>query len=227
MIFQVNKSSSDFWNRLKLTWQQYADLPRQCWVSSVVELDGKVYISMLHSRGAHIDPLMYDFIKDQWSALPALPYSYFSLVTIRDRKQLLVTGGVISNDGVDKFSNKVFLWDGENKKWTTTYPIANVLTASCNCLSISHRSTVIVAGGVTRHSSLIVTTAVEVLYIKEHSVFNKSYWSMVEQLSFVVHEAVPLIINGTLYLAHEYGSRSRSTCNVLTAHLATRTATEQ
>ena len=76
MIFQVNKSSSDFWNGLKLTWQQCADLPCQCWASSVLELDRKVYFSMLHNRGACVDPLMYDFSKDQWSALPALPYSY-------------------------------------------------------------------------------------------------------------------------------------------------------
>ena len=42
---------------------------------------------------------------------------------------------------------------------------------------------------------------------------------MIEQLPLAVREAVPLIVNGTLYLAHEYGSRSHSTCNVLTAHL--------
>ena len=31
--------------------------------------------------------LMYDSNKDQWSSLPALPYTYFSLVTVPDRKQ--------------------------------------------------------------------------------------------------------------------------------------------
>ena len=62
---------------------------------------------MLHSRGGYVDPLTYDFSKDQWSALPALPYSHFSLVTVPDRKQLLAIGGVMSNNGVDKFSNKV------------------------------------------------------------------------------------------------------------------------
>ena len=64
-----------------------------------------------------------------------------------------------------------------------------------------------------------MTRAVEVLHIKEHGLFNKSYWSMIEQLPLVVREAVPLIVNGTLYLAHEYSSRSHSTCNVLTVHL--------
>ena len=28
----------------------------------------------------------------------------------------------MSNNGVDIFSNKVFLWDGENEKWITPYP---------------------------------------------------------------------------------------------------------
>ena len=80
VMFQVNKSSSDFWNSLKLTWQQCADLPSKCWAAPVGELDGKVYVTTLGSRSAHSKPLMYDSIKDQWSTLPALPCTHFSLV---------------------------------------------------------------------------------------------------------------------------------------------------
>ena len=76
MNFQVNKSSSDFWNNLKVTWQQCADLPRKCWPLSVAELDGKVYQS---EGGGHCSPYIYDPNKDQWSTLPDLPCWYFNL----------------------------------------------------------------------------------------------------------------------------------------------------
>ena len=146
-MFQVNKSSSDFWNNLKLTWQQCADLPLKCFALSVAELDGKVYATIRDSENPHFSPLMYDSNKDQWSSLPALPYVNFSLVTVTDRKQLLAIGGVVNNNGVQEITNEVFLWDEMNRKWTTPYP--NMPTARFFCSSISHGSTVIVAGGVT------------------------------------------------------------------------------
>ena len=65
-MFQVNKSSSDFWNSLKLTWQQCADLPSKYFVISVAEMDGKVFVTI------RFEPLMYDSDNDQWSILPAL-----------------------------------------------------------------------------------------------------------------------------------------------------------
>ena len=218
-MFQVNKSSSDFWNSLKVTWQQCADLPYKCWANSVAELDGKVYVSVVGSEGAYLNPFMYDSNKDQWSLLPGLPYVDFSLLTVPDRKQLLAIGGSINNNnGVDEITNKVFLWDDENMKWTTPYP--NMPTARCRCSCISHGSTVIVAGGVTRFNPWTITRAVEVLHIKEHSLFTKLHWSVVEQLPLVVHEAVPLIVNEKLYIAVGYNEQyGPSTCNVVTAPL--------
>ena len=217
-MFQVNKSSSDFWNSLNLTWQQCADLPSKYWATSVAELDGKVYVTITDSEGAHFEPLMYDSNKDQWSALPALPYAHFSLVAVPDRKQLLTIGGSVYNNGVIKISNKVFLWDEENRKWTTPYP--NIPTARCYCSSISHGSTVIVAGGITCWDPWTMTRAVEVLHIQEHTWLTKSHWSVVEQLPHVICSAIPLIVNDNLYVA--VGSDKKtgaSTCNVVTASL--------
>ena len=135
---------------------------------------------------------MYDSNKDQWSMLPALPYVDFSLVTLPDKMQLLAIGGHVNNNGIIEMSNKVFLWDGENKKWTTPYP--NMPTARCHCSSISHGSTVIVAGGITCWDPWTLTRAVEVLHIKEPGWFTKSHWSVVEQLPHVVYMAIPLIV---------------------------------
>ena len=216
-MFQVNKSSSDFWNSLKLTWQQCTNLPITCWATSVAELDGKVYAAVAHSKGGCVNPLMYECNKDQWSWLPDLPYAHFSLVTVPDRKQLLTIGGLFSNNGELGVTNKVFLWDEENRKWTTPYP--NMPTARGRCSSISHGSTVIVAGGVTCIDPWTMTTAVEVLHIKEHSLFTKSHWKVVEQLPHVVCEPFPLIVEDKVYFTAGYSDQGASICSVVNASL--------
>ena len=214
MNFQVNKSSSDFWNNLNLTWQQCADLPGKCWASSVAELDGKVYVSGGDGGGAYACPFMYDSNKDQWSTLPDLPCALFSLVTVTEKKQLLAIGGCTNNNGVIEESNKVFLWDEKYKKWLTPYP--NMPTARHNSSSISHGLTVVVAGGITCHDPETITRAVEVLHINDN--LHDSYWSVVEQLPLVVEQAIPLIVNDKLYIAQGYDT-GHSTCNVVTASL--------
>ena len=219
MNFQVNKSSSDFWNNLKLTWQQCADQPRKCWVTTVAELDGKVYVSGYCAGGVYTFPFMYDSNKDRWSALPNLPggHGRFSLVTVTEKKQLLAIGGRTINNGVIEESNKVFLWDEKYNKWLTPYP--NMPTAGCRSSSISHELTVIVAGGVTCHDPVTITRVVEVLHINDNNLCD-SYWSVVEQLPFVVFGAIPLIVNDKLYITvgHD-ASLEDSTCNVVTASL--------
>ena len=216
MNFQVNKSSSDFWNNLKLTWQQCADLPDKCCSTSVAELDGKVYVSGESSETAFFNPFMYDSDKDQWSTLPELPCWYFSLVTVTEKKQLLAIGGRTSNNGVIEESNKVFLWDEKYKKWLTPYP--KMPTARCSTTSISHGLTVIVAGGITNDPDTI-TRAVEVLHINDNNLHD-SYWSVVEQLPLVVYEAIPLIVNDKLYIAVGADTFGGSTtCNVVTVSL--------
>ena len=215
MMFQVNKSSSDFWNSLKLTWQRCADLPLKHFATSVVELDGKVYIAVIGSASSYLDPLMYDSNKDRWYILPALPYVDFSLVTVPDKKQLLAIGGMVNNNGVSVISNKVFLWDEEDRKWTTPYP--NIPTARCACSSISHGSTVIVAGGVTCCDPWTMTRAVEVFHINERT---KSHWSVVDQLPLFVCRSIPLIVDDKIYIA--VGSDNKNgatTCNIVTASL--------
>ena len=214
MNFQVNKSSNDFWNNLKVTWQQCADLPVKCWVTAVAELDGKVYVSGWFRSGGCPDPVMYDSNKNQWSALPELPCGYFSLVTVTEKKQLLAIGGAINKV---EASNKVFLWDEKYNKWLTPYP--NMPTARHDCSSISHRLTVVVAGGTTCLDPPTMTRSVEVLHINDNNLHD-SYWSVVEQLPHVVWCAIPLIVNDKLYIAQGYDTfPGSSTCNVVTASL--------
>ena len=78
----------------------------------------------------------------------------------------------------------------------------------------------IVAGGVTFWDPLTMTRAVEVLHIKEHSLFTKSHWSVVERLPLILYEAIPLIVDDTLYIAIGYNEKhAPSTCNAITAPL--------
>ena len=213
-MFQVNKSSSDFWNNLKLTWQQCTDLPENLWATSVAELDGNVYVTVTDSKIAYDVPLMYDSNKDQWSSLPPLPYARFSLVAVPDRKQLLAIGGLMIAEVIE-ISNKVFLWNKQNRKWTSPYP--KMPTARHCCSAISHGSTVIVAGGITYDCPGILTRAVEVLHINYGLA---PQWTVVEQLPYVLNEAIPLIIDDRLYLAQGYETYTgASTCNIVTASL--------
>ena len=115
-------------------------------VSSAAEVNEKVYVSIKGATHSYFYPLMYDCNKDKYM-LPALPDAYFSIVTVPDKKQLLaIRGMVINSNFVVEISSKVFLWDEENRKWTTPYP--NMPTARCYiriyCTSISHESTVII-----------------------------------------------------------------------------------
>ena len=184
----------------------------------MAELDGKVYVSGCRSGDGYANPIVYDCSENQWTTLLALPWKFFSLVTVTEKKQLLAIGGAINNNnGVFEFSNKVFLWDEKYNKWLTPYPY--MPTARCKCSSISHGLSVIVAGGITCNIPFTVTRSVEVLHINENYLHD-SYWSVVEQLPDVVFEAIPLIVDDKLYIAIGYGGNSSSsTCNVVTASL--------
>ena len=174
-------------------------------------------VSGCSSRGACVDPFVYDSNKDQRSILPDLsPCARFSLVTVTEKKQLLAIGGRTNNNGVIEMSNKVFLWDEKYRKWLTPYP--NIPTARCRSSSISHGLTVIVAGGITCHDPFTITRAVEVLHINDNNLHD-SYWSVVEQLPLVVWQAILLIVNDKLYIAQGYDTSPYSTCNTVTASL--------
>ena len=193
-----------------MTWQQCADLPVKCWVTSVAELDGKVNITTECDHLYHVNPLMYDSYKDQWSTLPNLPYAGFSLVTLPYKKHLLAIGGMSD----DSIRSKVFAWEEDYQKWTTPYP--NMPTAHCKSCSISHGSAVIVAGGITCCNPFTVTGAVEVLHIDDRG---ELYWTEVKQLPYVAYELVPITVDNDLYIGVGFDDDDGSTCNLVTTSL--------
>ena len=123
----------------------------------------------------------------------------------------------MNNNGVIEEGNNVFLWDEKYKKWLTSYP--NMPIAQHYSSSISCGLLVIVADGVTGWDPYTILRAVEVLRINNNNLHD-SYWSVVEQLPFVVYEVIPLIVNDELYIAMGADTSTGSiTCNVVTASL--------
>ena len=154
--------------------------------------------------------------EDKWSPLPDLPYGNASLVSVPSHNELLAVGGCKKNEyNVVKVSRQVFQWDDINKKWLAKYP--GMSTARFSSSSISHKSMVIVAGGVTCSDPWTITRTVEILEIKEGQFSElRSHWITVEQLPHGVYDAVPLIVNSSLYIAGGFDRYSHTTCNIVT-----------
>ena len=202
-----------------MDYEQCDDLPRNRWVTSIAELDGRVYITVQDHTAAYFTPYMYSFIRNEWSSLPDLPYCNASLVSVPDHNELLAIGGCKKNDSNKvKVSKQVFQWDEINKKWLVKYPA--MAAARFSCSSISHGSMVIVAGGVTCSHPWTITRAVEILIIKEGRLSEfRSYLITVEQLPHTVYDAVPLVVNNNLYIAGGFDKHYHTSCSVVTASL--------
>ena len=170
-------------------------MPRKCWVTSVTEMDGKVYVTATLSN--QFAPFMYDINKKEWSPLPMLARHYYVLVAVHGRKHLLAIGGLIDlESGV--LSNEIVLWDEKHKQWVIQYP--NMPTPRCSVTGICYHSALIVAGGISCWGPWTLTRAVEVLHINDSSL-SDSHWSTVEQLPHVIYAAIPLLSDDTLYIS--------------------------
>ena len=207
----------NFWSSIKLDWKQCTDLPLKCFVTSVAELEGKVYISIKGSQCAYLNPLVYITAQNRWYELPPLPHARYSLCAIPSKNQLLAIGGVKVTDGIVDIINSVYSWNESDNKWVNVYP--DMPTARWSSSSICCQSTVVVAGGVTSQA-ITITRAVEVLHVNKHA--PDSYWSVVEQLPHVIYESIPLIINDNVYIAagNDRKKGGNSTCSVVSASLS-------
>ena len=212
-LFQSSKSNKEFWSTLKLTWQQCADLPAKRWVTSVAELDGKVYISVMDGDCSYTDPFVYNVTNDVWTLLPC---AKFSLVAVHNMGHLLAIGEFSRCNNVSAVSDKVYLWD-RKANWVTPYP--NMLTGRCVSSAVCHQFAVIVAGGISCLNPSTMTRAVEVLHIDSENIGN-SYWSIVERLPHVVCGAVPLIVDENIYIAIGTDNEpGYSTLSIITASI--------
>ena len=112
VIHQFNRSCNTFWRNFNKAWQQCPRMPEKCWVTSVTEMDGKVYVSALLSNpSSQVAPFMYNINKKQWSTMLTLSRMYFKLVAVHSKKQLLAIGGSIDGAGLSTMSNRIFVWN--------------------------------------------------------------------------------------------------------------------
>lgn len=203
------------WTGIKPKWRHQTKLPEKFWVTSVAELNKKVYISVRTGEFSRYNPFVYDLNKDKWDQLPPLPSDIhqFSLVAVHKINRILAIGG----ENINVISKKVFTWN-ENT-WSNEY--TDMPTARSRPSSICYDTSVIVAGGIIKNPD-IFTQAVEILYI------NGSYsrWDIVEQLPFGVYGAIPLIVENTIYIAVGYDDqtlvnniRYDSTRNIVKANI--------
>ena len=125
MLLQIALNGGKKPNRKKCK-----DLPEKCWVTSVAELNEKVYVAIKKENGSSPIPHVYDFKQDRWSDLPLLPleYSYFSSVGVHNKNCIMAIGGVKGHE----MSNKVYTWNGN--RWLNEYP--NMPTARGCALSV-------------------------------------------------------------------------------------------
>jgi len=210
--YQIIKNSSySIWKTCRITWKNSANLPVKCWITSIAELDGKVYVALSNVHS----PYMYDIHMDHWSKLAAMPSTNFSIVSVKETRQILVIGGVTRQGKANKnvfvlLIHPVHVSKGDS---LTRYP--DMPTARYKPICISYRSSVIVAGGITDLRPLTKTRAVEILHISKIDV----YWYIAEPLPHVANEAIPLIIKEDLYIAGGFDEDDYHTRNVVTASL--------
>ena len=201
---------------MKPNWRERTNLRKKCWVNSVAELNGKVYMAVRYDDGPSNTVCVYDFKQDTWSNLLPLQYYYFSLVAVHKIKRIMAIGGVKD----DEVSSKVFTWN--EKSWSPEY--LDMPTARSRSSSISYESSVIVAGGITKinpyTNDLLVTKAVEVLNINENK------WYEVESLPLVAYNTIPIIIGDSVCFGVGYddyikpNNRDDSTRNIVTASVS-------
>ena len=159
---------------------------------------------------------MYDCNENRWDSLSTLPLNIlnFSLVAVKQINSILAIGG--HTQYTNQISDQVFKWNGIDC-WLKDLPSMNI-ARYCSS-TVSHDALVIVAGGIINQQPETSTKEIEVLSL------NDLQWIRVEPLPHVVHGAIPLIIENSVYYAVGYDDQVRvnnrldSTCNIVKAYI--------
>ena len=182
-------------------------MPEECFVTSIAEMDGKVYVAAIDK--SQFSSFMYDIKAENWSPLPILRMSYYNLIAIHNKKHILAVGG---SRGIYT-TNEIHLLDEEHQNWIILYP--NMPTSRFSITGVCYHSTVIAAGGVTQWRPWTLTRVVEVLHIDDRSISDLQ-WSTVEQLPHLIYGAIPLLCNDDLYISSIFDYSNLQDNNTLT-----------
>ena len=186
----------------KITWEPCSDLPVGMYRAQTVVIRDKVYYGGgLAGDDDNYRVFCYSPSEDTWTTLPPCPVRWFGLGQVRGK--LVTVGGRKKSDR--KITNEVYEFDEVAQTWKPSIP--PMPTARHSLAVLSHHSALIVAGGLTGHTS---TTAVEVF--REET----SQWHTTEPLPFRWQDASSLLINNRWYLlggaAEGEGYSNRALC---------------
>ena len=171
-----------FQPKLRLKWEQLADMPETMMCPRSVRVDRAVYVTA--GNGSH-DIHKFDLETQQWSTLPRYQYSDFSMTGVNN--QLTCVGG--GDESTKKMSNAIAVYSTSQMSWEHPYsPMNTPRRYPAVCTYHYH---LVVAGG--RNASGNLDT-VEVLNTSTHQ------WFLTTPLPETGCRMSYTIIHDTLYL---------------------------
>ena len=188
----------------KITWEPCSDLPVRMSHAQTVVIRDKVYYGGGVADDDEYRVFCYSPSEDTWTTLPPCPVRWFGLGQVRGK--LVTVGGVKKSDG--EITNEVYEFDEVTQTWKPSIP--PMPTARTATAVLSHRSALIVAGGVTTGYS---TTTVEVF--REET----SQWHTTQPLPFRWSDASSLLINNRWYLLGGVAEGETYSNRALCAHV--------
>lgn len=116
--------------------------------SKGVFLNNSLYLGGGYTGNCKLDAVVYayDSTSEQWSSLPPCPLKWSSL-SLHNGRLLLVGGRAVggSKPRPSEYTNKIAVWDEENRTWCSSVP--SMIIPRLSPVVISHEGYLIVAGG--------------------------------------------------------------------------------
>jgi len=168
--------------KLRLKWEQLANMPETMMCPRSVLVDGAVYVTA--GNGSH-DIYKYDLETQQWTTLPRYQYSDFSMGNVNN--QLTCVGG--GDESTKKISNAIVVYSTSQRRWEQPYPPMK-MPRRYPAVFTYHQH-LVVAGGRDASGNLDI---VEVLNTSTHQ------WFTTAPLPDTGSRMSYTIIKGTVYL---------------------------
>ena len=133
------------------TWSCGPDMPfGASWRVHAVVLEGNVYVGggkILDwpTRENGYKVMKYDVAKKKWSMLPRYIARSFTMVIVNNH--LVLVGGKESGRITDKVTDKLGVWEADEKKWTHPYPKMPTARSRCSAFVYGNSEWLITVGG--------------------------------------------------------------------------------
>ena len=89
--------------------------------------------------------MKYDVAKKKWSMLPRYIARSFTMVIVNNH--LVLVGGKESGRVTDKVTDKLGVWEADEKKWTHPYPKMPTARSRCSAFVYGNSEWLVTVGG--------------------------------------------------------------------------------